>query len=212
MPELSLHDKELHSWAAQGLAETCWVTYADTKTGLGPDVMQMSHSYAQTDNDASFITGKWIDAITSWEKGGRQGDAPGTSEVPREPDATKRDYYAIKGSYLLRPETVESFYLLWRTTGEERWRERGWAVFESIEKYTRTKYGYASLLQVDKLPVEQKDEMPSYYMAETLKYLYLLFTDEEIIPLNDWVFNTEAHPLPIFNWSAWEKKQYNIHV
>ncbi|KAF9006005.1 seven-hairpin glycosidase [Cyathus striatus] len=213
MPELSLRDIELHSWAAQGLAETCWITYADTKTGLGPDVMQMSHSYGPSSDDSSpQATGKWLDAITAWENGGRQGNAPGTTEVQREPDAGKRDYYALKGSYLLRPETVESFYLLWRTTGEERWRERGWAVFESIEKHTRTKYGYASLSLVDKLPAEQKDEMPSYFLAETLKYLYLLFTDEEIIPLKDWVFNTEAHPFPVFNWSPWEKKEYNIFL
>ena len=44
-----------------------------------------------------------------------------------------------------------------------------------------------------------------------LEYLYLLFTDEEIIPLDKWVFNTEAHPLPIFEWTE-EKKVYGIGV
>ena len=34
--------------------------------------------------------------------------------------------------------------------------------------------------------------------------------DEEIIPLDHWVFNTEAHPLPIFEWTEWEKQQYGI--
>ena len=40
--------------------------------------------------------------------------------------------------------------------------------------------------------------MPSFWIAETLKYLYLLFTDDEQqLPLDKWVFKTEAHPLPI---------------
>ncbi|KAH7826265.1 putative endoplasmic reticulum mannosyl-oligosaccharide 1,2-alpha-mannosidase-like protein [Monocercomonoides exilis] len=39
------------------------------------------------------------------------------------------------------------------------------------------------------------DVMPSYWLSETLKYLYLLFSpvDEEV-PLDCWVFNTEAQP------------------
>lgn len=44
----------------------------------------------------------------------------------------------------------------------------------------------------------------------SLKYLYLLFTDDDIIPLDRWVFNTEAHPLPVFEWSDWEKQRYGI--
>ena len=29
------------------------------------------------------------------------------------------------------------------------------------------------------------------------QYLYLLFSDDELISLDEWVLNTEAHPLPI---------------
>ncbi len=47
-------------------------------------------------------------------------------------------------------------------------------------------------------------------VACRLKYLYLLFTDEDLIPLDRWVFNTEAHPLPVFQWSDWEKERYGI--
>lgn len=43
LPESILNgtDRELHAWAAEGLAETCWATYADTPTGLGPDEVSM---------------------------------------------------------------------------------------------------------------------------------------------------------------------------
>lgn len=66
-------------------------------------------------------------------------------------------------------QTVESFYILWRTTGDVRWRERGWAVFEAIERHARQTAGYASILNVS-APTEQvvpKDEMPSFFLAET---------------------------------------------
>ena len=41
------------------------------------------------------------------------------------------------------------------------------------------------------------DKMESFWLAETLKYLYLLFSDDYILSLNDWIFNTEAHSFPI---------------
>lgn len=50
----------------------------------------------------------------------------------------------------------------------------------------------------------------SYFLAETLKYLYLLFLDDDIVPLEKWVFNTEAHPLPVFTWTESEKETYGI--
>lgn len=50
----------------------------------------------------------------------------------------------------------------------------------------------------------------SWFLAETLKYLYLLFDDVNSITFNHWVFNTEAHPLPVFSWTEAEKKAFGI--
>jgi mannosyl-oligosaccharide alpha-1,2-mannosidase len=47
------------------------------------------------------------------------------------------------------------------------------------------------------IQVEQDDVQQSFFLAETLKYLYLTFADPSEIPLDQWVFNTEAHPFPI---------------
>lgn len=44
---------------------------------------------------------------------------------------------------------------------------------------------------------EKDDKMQSYFLAETLKYLYLLFSPPTVVSLDEWVFNTEAHPLRI---------------
>lgn len=51
-------------------------------------------------------------------------------------------------------------YILWKTTGEQKWRERGWKIFESIEKYAKTEYGYASVDKVDTIPPQLINDMP----------------------------------------------------
>ena len=102
-----------------------------------------------------------------------------------------------------RPETVESLFYLYRLTRDERYREWGWNIFQAFEKYTKVKSGgYASLVSVYK-PRHFRDRMESFFMSETLKYLFLLFGDDNnVLSLREWVFNTEAHPLPIWSVSS----------
>uniref|UniRef100_A0A1A9X2P2 alpha-1,2-Mannosidase n=1 Tax=Glossina brevipalpis TaxID=37001 RepID=A0A1A9X2P2_9MUSC len=78
-------------------------------------------------------------------------------------------------AYLLRPETVESLFYLWRITDDEKYREWAWDIVLALEECCRTPYGFT---------------------GETLKYLYLLFSDDSLIPLREWVFNAAAHTLP----------------
>ncbi|KAJ2336598.1 Mannosyl-oligosaccharide 1,2-alpha-mannosidase mns3, partial [Coemansia sp. RSA 2681] len=61
--------------------------------------------------------------------------------------------------------------------------------------------GFTSLFDVTVAPPPRKDKMETFFVSETLKYLYLLFSDSDSVPLTRYVFNTEAHPLPQFNWS-----------
>jgi mannosyl-oligosaccharide alpha-1,2-mannosidase len=37
-----------------------------------------------------------------------------------------------------------------------------------------------------------------------------MFIDEDKLPLDKWVFNTEAHPLPVFDWTESEKKVFGV--
>lgn len=94
--------------------------------------------------------------------------------------------------YPLRPEIVESAFYLHRFTKDPRYLAMGRTFFERIRKYCRTESGYTVLKNV--ITKEQGDLMPSYFLAETLKYFYLLFSDEPI-DFETLVFNTEAHPL-----------------
>lgn len=109
--------------------------------------------------------------------------------------------------YLLRPETVESLFVLWRITGEEKYREWGWEIFQSIERYCRHPNGYMGLRDVTSTSSAPDTVQQSFFFAETLKYLYLLFAPTNVISLDEWVFNTEAHPLPILKepYSSWSR-------
>jgi len=105
------------------------------------------------------------------------------------------------GHSLLRPEYVESLFILWRVTGEQQYRDWGWEVAQAIETHARVPSGgYASIENVMAQPdsVVQRDHMESFFVAETLKYLGMLFDDRaDTVNLSEWVLNTEAHPLPI---------------
>ena len=88
-------------------------------------------------------------------------------------------------AYFLRPETVETFFILNQLTGDPVYREWGWEIFMSIEKFCKTKYGYGAYEDVTDVNLQPKDEMESFFLAETLKYLYLLMDpDTEVDILN----------------------------
>jgi hypothetical protein len=105
------------------------------------------------------------------------------------------DYHEDKivyGAYPLRPEIVESAYYLHRYTKDPVYLEMGRTMFDSIVTHCRTEYGYAEIKNVETM--EKEDHMPSFFLAETLKYFYLLFDERSPGP-EDVIFNTEAHPL-----------------
>lgn len=101
--------------------------------------------------------------------------------------------------YLLRPEAVESFFVLYHLTGDPIYREWGWEVFQAIERYCRTEAGYGGLRDVSVTSQTPDNKMESFFLAETLKYLYLIQDPDTPLDLKDThVINTEAHPMRTF--------------
>ena len=98
-------------------------------------------------------------------------------------------------NYLLRPEALESVFYLYRITGSPYWREKGWNMITAILRHTETEYGHSSIDDVTKTHPKPKDSMESFWLAETLKYAWLLFEEEDRWSLDHWVLNTEAHLL-----------------
>lgn len=111
--------RELHLWAAEGLATTCWMTYADQPSGLAPDEVMMSNS---ADREVSY---KWIDVLETWKASGARGVPPGLQDHKAVVYTNQRlhgtgkgrDYILRRAGYLLRPEVrirMIFLYDVWR--------------------------------------------------------------------------------------------------
>lgn len=157
---------------AEDLAKTCFEMYSVTSTGLAPEIAYFhTEEFSEQGHDGGNKSSEYINDI-----------------IIRPADRHN----------LLRPETVESFFVLYRITEDLKYREWGWQIFEAFEKYTKIDTGgYSSLDDVTTIPPPRRDKMETFFLGETLKYLYLLFGDSSHIPLDRFVFNTEAHPIPI---------------
>ncbi len=99
----------------------------------------------------------------------------------------------VNPEYPLRPEIIESAYYLYHSTHDARYLAMGQTFLESLVKYCRTEDGFAALKDVR--TKQKEDAMESFFFAETLKYLYLLFAPPDTLHFDSIVFNTEAHPM-----------------
>jgi mannosyl-oligosaccharide alpha-1,2-mannosidase len=76
---------------------------------------------------------------------------------------------------------------MYRATGDNYWREKGWEMFKAVEKHTNGTYGASAIKDVTSEKASATDEMESFWLAETLKYFYLLFADPSQVSLDDYV-------------------------
>ncbi|KAL6619573.1 hypothetical protein ACP70R_034712 [Stipagrostis hirtigluma subsp. patula] len=157
---------------AEDLAKTCVEMYFVTSTGLAPEIAYFH-----------------IEGNTERGPDGGNKSSKYVNDIIIKP---------LDRHNLLRPETVESLFVLHRITEDPKYREWGWQIFQAFEKYTKVESGgYSSLDDVTRVPPPRRDKMETFFLGETLKYLYLLFDESNILPLDKYVFNTEAHPLPV---------------
>ncbi|XP_073229289.1 ER degradation-enhancing alpha-mannosidase-like protein 1 [Porites lutea] len=109
----------------------------------------------------------------------------------------------------VRPELVESTYLLHQATHHPFYLHVGREIMRDIEKHSKARCGYATLHDVrDK---SQEDRMESFFLSETCKYLYLLFDSENHVnqDASNYIFSTEGHIFrldPRFRKSALESR------
>jgi endoplasmic reticulum Man9GlcNAc2 1,2-alpha-mannosidase len=192
------HDENLK--LAEELMKTCWGMYKVTPTGLAPEI-----AYFHVADPAPQWHGHMDPTWTP----------PRSSDLSDDVGALWRGDYDIHTNdvhNLQRPETVESLFYMYRITKDRKYRQWGWEMFEAFREHTKVVdevegkvYAYTSLDTVMENPVRERkrrDNMESFWLAETLKYFYLLFSDDDFFPLDTVVFNTEAHPLPKFDISG----------
>ncbi|KAG0341585.1 hypothetical protein BG000_008644 [Podila horticola] len=149
---------------AMALTEACVLSYHMSETGLGPE--NIKFDAVAGSNGRKFVA----NPATFYNRG------------------------SSRGIYILRPETVESLWILYRLTGDKKYQDQAWQIFMALERNCRTDIAYASLKDVNKIG-SHDNRMESFFLAETLKYLYLIFSPPNVISLDDFVLNTEAHPL-----------------
>lgn len=134
---------------AKGLLNTCVHMYQSTATHLSPEVWSFDEvvdynplTYGKSEDDIwdSNSWTNWLHVqrpdvkIDTWE---------GSLNEPIELPKDSIRHFDVK--YLLRPETVESLFMLFRITGDSVYREYGWEIYEAIEKHCKTPTAYASL-------------------------------------------------------------------
>ncbi|KAF2281029.1 seven-hairpin glycosidase [Westerdykella ornata] len=171
---------------ARELMKTCMGMYRVTATGLAAEI-----THFELDDPPRMM---------------RQEPLTSKSDLETAEDADWKTDFIIKPAdthNLQRPETVESLFYMWRITGDNLYREWGWEIFESFVKHTIVENGggFTSINDVTKVPPPSRDNMESFWLAETLKYFYLLFGPNDLLPLDQIVLNTEAHPFPRFDMS-----------
>lgn len=76
---------------------------------------------------------------------------------------------------------------MYRITGDKTLQDSAWRMFKNIDKATRTKFGHSSINDVRHSKPKHEDKMESFWLAETLKYLYLIFSEPDHISLDDYV-------------------------
>ena len=84
---------------------------------------------------------------------------------------------ALKSSekyYILRPEVIESYFVMWRLTHDPRYRQWGWEAVLALEKHCRVDGGYTGLKNVYSDEPAQDDVQQSFFLAETLNVLSCL--------------------------------------
>ena len=180
---------------ARELMQTCWGMYKFMATGLAAEITYFKVDKPPLPESA-------------------QHTPPATLDDDSEA-LWRKDFevHSMDTHNLQRPETVESLFYMWRITGEDKYRDWGWEMFKSFVNYTSVEEGggFTSLSNANVIPPVVRDNMESFWLAETLKYFYLLFSPDDLLPLDKVVLNTEAHPFPRFDMgplfsTGWQRK------
>lgn len=184
-----------HLTVGQKLVDGCIWAYENMPSGIMPEVFWMlpCNSASESTRTCVWDKKKWEEAVLGRAR--LRDLAP--SEAAAWQQRLSPGFIDIPDSrYILRPEAIESVFILYRATGNPALLEKAWAMFDAIERSTKSVLANSAIVDVTVSAenVEQIDSMESFWMGETLKYFYLIFSEPNLISLDEFVFNTEAHP------------------
>lgn len=212
----NLQDMKLWEWLAREVTKTCVGMYLASPTGIAPDKTSFKTSsigvikeelQKESKTEKRFRLEKFLE----YEKAFSTPRRSLKSSPSSTPLFSSISYPKSSSHSLLRPETIESlYYLEYFSNSTGQYRVAAAEIFNAFEIFAKTKFGYSSLVDVQLIKMgghnetttaeeatELKNNLESFFLAETLKYLYLIFMPKSVLNLRDWVFNTEGHPIPV---------------
>ncbi len=189
-----IFDRPEDTAVARKLVDGCIWAYDKLVTGIMPEVFHM----VRCENPASceWDERKWHEAIASFNT--QNGDSPPMDRVEQiiKDNRLPPGFSDISDRrYILRPEAIESVFILYRITGDVTLQDAAWRMFQAIEKHTRTSIANSAISDVTVSEPPKDNRMESFWLAETLKYFYLIFSEPGVLSLDEYALNTEAHPL-----------------
>ena len=189
-----LFEKPEHVGVGKRITKGCIWTYKACPLGIMPEVFRMVPCDSKF--HCSWNETRWKEAVADEHR-----DVGSPEDVIVAKRLPKGFTDLVDRRYILRPEAIESVFLLYRMTGEKYLQEAAWGMFNAIMDATKTPLANAALKDMSYTKEQvaagtniQTDSMESFWTAETLKYFYLMFSEPDYISLDEWVFNTEAHP------------------
>ena len=174
---------------ARQLTDGCIWAYESMPSGIMPEVFLTKEC---APNDCEWSDERWYEGI-------RHDDTDADGAARRLPLAERAQrvidrqnlvpgFTRIKDPrYVLRPEAIESVFVMYRITGDKTLQDKAWNMFSAIESRARTDIAYAEIQDVSVAKSDLTDSMESFWTAETLKYFYLVFSEPDLISLDDFV-------------------------
>lgn len=186
-----LFDKPEQMNTARKLVDGCIWAYDNMPSGIMPEQFFMVP--CEMNSDCQWDEREWESAVLERAKG-KQDEGDITKTDAQLLNHTVYQNKVPKGfseiwdaRYLLRPEAIESVFVLYRLTGDAYLLDSAWRMFSNIERNTRTEFGNAMISDVRVDKSAKQNKMESFWMAETLKYFYLIFSEPSVVSLDEYV-------------------------
>ncbi|GKT59209.1 glycoside hydrolase family 47 protein [Colletotrichum tofieldiae] len=178
---------------ARKLVDGCIYTYRAFPHGIMPETFYMVP--CPTKEKCEWDEGIWKEHVL--QRGPKDADDKELSadDIIRQERLVEGFSAVPDRRYILRPEAIESVFVMYRSTADAALLEAAWDMWTAIDNVTATDLANTAVWDVTAEGKPPKaDSMESFWMGETLKYFYLIFSEPGLVSLDEFVFNTEAHP------------------
>ncbi|KAK3062234.1 hypothetical protein LTR53_019468, partial [Teratosphaeriaceae sp. CCFEE 6253] len=138
-----------------------------------PEIFRTIPCSPTSEDNCTYTQERWHDAV-----------APGVPELAQTTIVEQKlapGFVSIKDArYMLRPEAIESLFVMYRITGDRTLQDKAWTMFQAISEVARTEIAFAGLEDVRQKRPKLIDTMESFWTGETLKYFYLCFSEPDV--------------------------------